>query len=899
MAYQSNALAGNIQGSLSGTATPDWPRWKDGRPPCPLICFGYGGRVAMMTPKAITTGAQPTYAGAIELHSLSHIPSLLSDRQRVAGFAVPAGQVDPDRAAVERFPSALSPGAGKDRLARFVSDRMDLCMEEEPHCKRPDLLRTIWGVLRVLVKNQGTLISEPTAKSSSDPEKELVELLVPEAEKGSWVGGMGSSGLLLPGPDDYRLQAVAAEVQQLLVTGKRRQALRVATEGHLWSVAVVLAHGIGPGAVSETVTAMATSSLHAGSPLRTLMLMMGGSPDALEHAGPNKGKAVVNSSASQEASQVGLMGVGAPPGLATFTPSSDPFLGDWRSNLLVLATNKVKGSREAIAKLGDRLWDEWREVESAQLCYLVAGILPQPLDAASGCRLTLVGADHRSDPRLYASVEAIQRTEVYEWAFSVAHPHHRMVDFQPYKLVYAMMLAEYGKVAEAMSYCDSVLECLRSLGKLPQSMMVCHSVARELRDRLEKHAQAFNISVYKGGSLFSSIGRALDKGIHKLIGLGDSNDQTSHEGVSKTSSLSGDAGRAPSESAAFRRAPSHASLEGSRSAQEGWFSRARGPASVPLPNNGAAAYGPVAPGTPPPPDRSSSTKNRQGGGSREDGGQASSTGRQAKGNDKGWFGMVTNMWGRPAGKAAQTAAPADEGKFYYDKENKRWVLEGEEAATPQSSVAPPPTSLNWGTPPQPGTQSPSPHPSAGLPSAGRAHARDRSLMSRYVDTFGSSASGPTAPSPMLTPPMAKLPKTPNLLLPGGGSASMPNLVGMQAQSQTSGASQVVATNEKGVKRGLLSPGQGSNGLGSNGLGGEGQGHAQAPCTYSSLIENAGNVGAKRNGPCSQGSGVGMDTGLDLLVNQSPPVRWSCAGERAGPGTAPGPLASEEFREIEL
>ena len=94
------------------------------------------------------------------------MPSLLSDRQREAGFTVPGGQVDPDRAAVERFPGPLSPGAGKDRLLRFISDRMDLCMEEEPHWRMPELLKTMWGVLSLLVKNQvrgGISIGWPVA----------------------------------------------------------------------------------------------------------------------------------------------------------------------------------------------------------------------------------------------------------------------------------------------------------------------------------------------------------------------------------------------------------------------------------------------------------------------------------------------------------------------------------------------------------------------------------------------------------------------------------------------------------------------------------------------------------------------------------------------------------------
>ena len=73
------------------------------------------------------------------------------------------------------------------------------------------------------------------------------------------------------------------------------------------------------------------------------------------------------------------MGVGAPPGLTVFNPSSDPFLVDWRSNLLVLAANKMKGSRDAITRLGDRLWEEWQEVRSVRSRCVPLSLLEQKL----------------------------------------------------------------------------------------------------------------------------------------------------------------------------------------------------------------------------------------------------------------------------------------------------------------------------------------------------------------------------------------------------------------------------------------------------------------------------------------------------------------------------------------
>ena len=54
------------------------------------------------------------------------------------------------------------------------------------------------------------------------------------------------------------------------------------------------------------------------------------------------------------------------------------------------------------------------QAEAAHLCYLVGGVLPQAYDA--GARMCLLGADHRAAPHILASVIALQRTEVLEWA---------------------------------------------------------------------------------------------------------------------------------------------------------------------------------------------------------------------------------------------------------------------------------------------------------------------------------------------------------------------------------------------------------------------------------------------------------------------------------------------------
>lgn len=51
---------------------------------------------------------------------------------------------------------------------------------------------------------------------------------------------------------------------------------------------------------------------------------------------------------------------------------------------------------------------------AAHVCYVLAGLHSQAYDDAS--QLCLVGADHRSQPRRFATLSAMQRNEVLEWA---------------------------------------------------------------------------------------------------------------------------------------------------------------------------------------------------------------------------------------------------------------------------------------------------------------------------------------------------------------------------------------------------------------------------------------------------------------------------------------------------
>ncbi|MCI06663.1 protein transport protein SEC16B-like, partial [Trifolium medium] len=70
-------------------------------------------------------------------------------------------------------------------------------------------------------------------------------------------------------PSEAQMRATASEVQNLLVSGKKKEALQYAQEGQLWGPALAVASQLGEKFYVDTVRQMALRQLVAGSPLRT------------------------------------------------------------------------------------------------------------------------------------------------------------------------------------------------------------------------------------------------------------------------------------------------------------------------------------------------------------------------------------------------------------------------------------------------------------------------------------------------------------------------------------------------------------------------------------------------------------------------------------------------------
>jgi hypothetical protein len=174
-------------------------------------------------------------------------------------------------------------------------------------------------------------------------------------------------------------------------------------------------------------------------------------------------------------------------------PADSLILSSWVAHAQVLLANRTADTNKILTELGDRLWSEADAVAAAHICYLLAGLqVEAPMPTS---KMALLGGDHRApkEARFYVSPGAVQRTEVYEWAQKQSKsPANLMIPFQGYKLIYAMLLADHGKLETAFKYVTSMLTVIKAVTATmkPGTSMYLEGMKNQLTvldDRLRQH----------------------------------------------------------------------------------------------------------------------------------------------------------------------------------------------------------------------------------------------------------------------------------------------------------------------------------------------------------------------------------------------------------------------------
>ncbi|KAL1548995.1 protein transport protein SEC16B isoform X2 [Salvia divinorum] len=729
------------------TYNPTLERSSAGRPAHALVTFGFGGKLIMMKHNScnenLNFGSQNPLAGSISVLNLSEVLTGNIDAVNHGRGVSTYFQALYQRS----LPGPLTGGSvATKELNKWIEERLTNSEPADMDYRKAEVLRLLLSLLKIACQYYGKLRSpygtDAVMKESDAPESAVAKLFVSAKRNALQFNQYGNvTQCLQQLPYERQLQAAAAEVQNLLVSGRKKEALQCAQDGQLWGPALVLAAQLGDQFYVETVKQMALRQLMAGSPLRTLCLLIAGQPAdvfSADSTAVNNMAGAVN--VPQQPTQFG----------------SNCMLDDWEENLAVITANRTKDDELVLIHLGDCLWKERSDIIAAHICYLVAEASFEPY--SDSARLCLIGADHWKMPRTYASPEAIQRTEIYEYSKTLGNPQFVLLQFQPYKYIYALMLAEVGRTSEALKYCQAVLKSLKTGRTMELENL--RNLVSSLEDRIKAHQQGGFFVKLAPKEFIGKLLNLFDSTAHRVVGglpppiptpggavHGNENHYqsigprvSSSQSTMAMSSLVSQSMEPINEWAADNKKTMH-----TRSVSEPDFKRS--------PMQSQADPSKEA--------SSASTQDKS-----SAAGNTSRLGRFSFGSQL--FQKTVGLVLKPRGRQAKLG---ETNKFYYDEKLKRWVEEGVEPPAPEAALPPPPKASVFqnGASEMSFLQSEPPHNNGNLefvspstmdnssrmpplpPTANQYSARGRmGVRSRYVDTFnrggGNTVSGLQSPS---------------------------------------------------------------------------------------------------------------------------------------------------------
>lgn len=140
------------------------------------------------------------------------------------------------------------------------------------------------------------------------------------------------------------------------------------------------------------------------------------------------------------------------------------------SNSTTKLSSSIDLDKKSIVTLGDTLAARGF-LYAAHFCYLVAQV-EFGTYSNKASKLVLLSSSASLSFDAFATSEAIQCTEVYEYARQLASPEFVIPSFQPYKFLYATRLAELGRPIEALQYCEAIGNVMtRSPALFPVGLM--------------------------------------------------------------------------------------------------------------------------------------------------------------------------------------------------------------------------------------------------------------------------------------------------------------------------------------------------------------------------------------------------------------------------------------------
>ena len=334
-------------------------------------------------------------------------------------------------------------------------------------------------------------------------------------------------------------------------------------------------------------------------------------------------------------------------------------------------------------------------------------------------RVALLGCNHSdSQNRTLFTQEALvafERTEAYEWAKRLGNQYAYFATFQPFKLIYAMLLADEGDLGQAQKFIQSIQispdaarTAASAIKEVSVDQMFDDDVAFELAyNEIGQHlikggfGSKYKESLLNGGSLEITLskGQTAPQTAPRNVKINDplasfhsrvpeseerdpSLDATFMTAKSNLMDVSGYTidEKTPTKPAPVMMNQPPAIPEEKKQAtpmptpqpQKKQERPKASPATAPAVMSGKKKEEKKKPSTPAP---ASSGKPRK------------APGSGAFGGMKSWIIKKLNP------DAKEIHLPEDEGQAYYDKELKRWIFPGDDPAELAKPMAPPPMAM--------------------------------------------------------------------------------------------------------------------------------------------------------------------------------------------------------------
>ncbi|KAJ7011397.1 protein transport protein SEC16B [Populus alba x Populus x berolinensis] len=345
----------SFQSNQQFSYAPNTGRSSAGRPPHALVTFGFGGKLIVMKDSSslrkTSFSSQDHVGGSISVMNLMEIILGSSDNASSVG----GGTCSYFHALCQQsFPGPLVGGnVGNKELNKWIDERIAHSESLGVNHRKGEVLRLLLALLKIACQHYGKLRSpfgtDNLLKESDAPESAVAKLFASAKKNSTHFSEYGALDHCLQNmPSEGQIRATASEVQHLLVSGRKKEALQCAQEGQLWGPALVLASQLGDQYYVDTVKLMALHQLVAGSPLRTLCLLIAGQPAEVFSTDSNvHGGFPGDLSIPQQPVQFG----------------ANRMLDDWEENLAVITANRTKDDELVLMHLGDCLWKDRSELD--------------------------------------------------------------------------------------------------------------------------------------------------------------------------------------------------------------------------------------------------------------------------------------------------------------------------------------------------------------------------------------------------------------------------------------------------------------------------------------------------------------------------------------------------------